>query len=82
MESSSASASTTILDMNDDCLNLVFKYLGLRDLSTVADVCSRISDKMQKRISHVSSSRIHLISSDSSLEENTCFWRLFFQSPA
>lgn len=34
-------SSTTILDLNDDCLHEVFDCLKLRELTAVADVCTR-----------------------------------------
>lgn len=40
MDSTSAS-STSILDLNDDCLREVFGELELSDLCTTADVCTR-----------------------------------------
>lgn len=37
---STSDEATTILDLNDDCLYDVFKYLHLFELANVADVCS------------------------------------------
>lgn len=41
MDSSSAS-TTNILDLNEECLCAVFKYLHVVDLCAVADVCTRL----------------------------------------
>lgn len=40
--SSTVSTTTTIVDLNDDCLFEVYKKLGLQDLCSVADTCSRL----------------------------------------
>lgn len=48
--SSIASTSTeaiTFIDLNDDCLNEVFKNLDLSDLCSVADSCSRLKSATQ-----------------------------------
>lgn len=45
--SSSASSTTTILDLVDDCLIAVFQHLHITDLGGVADVCTRFRQNAQ-----------------------------------
>lgn len=39
-EPTSEKDATTILALNDDCLFAIFKYLGVLDLSSIADTCT------------------------------------------
>lgn len=41
--------TTTILDLNDDCLLEVFEYVELDDLCALADVCHRFRHNSQRR---------------------------------
>lgn len=45
------SHSTTILDLNDDCLRTIFRYLNSADLNIVVDVCGRFRSFARERFS-------------------------------
>lgn len=45
--STEATSATTILDLNDDCMQETFKYLNLLDLCSVADVNTRFRQNAQ-----------------------------------
>lgn len=38
----------SILDLNDDCLREIFRYLDLLDLASVANVCTRFREIIEK----------------------------------
>lgn len=50
MTSSSTHSTTTILDLNEDCLRSVFDFLNLSDLCDVADVCARFRDTAKAHV--------------------------------
>lgn len=62
MESTSTStgSTTTLSDLNDDCLLELFKYLDLSDLCAVADVCSRFRQNSTIAYVHSKYKRFHL----------------------
>lgn len=53
-------SSTTILDLNDDCLRHVFEYLKRNDLVAVADVCCRFRQNAQAEFAHSKSKETKL----------------------
>lgn len=62
MDSSSNATvvTTTLTDLNDDCLLELFKYLGLSDLCAVADVCSRFRQNSTIAFVHSKHKRFNL----------------------
>lgn len=58
--SNSTGVSTTLTDLNDDCLLELFKYLGLSDLCAVADVCSRFRQNSTIAFVHSKHKRFNL----------------------
>lgn len=50
---------TSIVDMNDDCMFEVFKYLRLIDLCVVADVCQRFRQNAKRHFASVKVKKIY-----------------------
>lgn len=57
---SSSASKTTLLDLNDDCLQGIFEYLNPYDLSAAADVCIRLRQNAKANFSRAKFGRFDL----------------------
>lgn len=55
MASASDPSTTTIFELNDDCLRDLFQYFNAHDLDAVVDVCSRFRSLAKERFSSLKS---------------------------